>query len=88
MRSGSVGHPQDTRKILRVLAKRAGVKGRIWPHLLRHSLATAMLDRGALPQTIQAVLGHTFISTTMEYYLHPSKRGVRADYHRCVPSFI
>ena len=65
---------QDIRKFVRVIAKRSGVPGRIWPHLFRHSLATAMLSRGASIYSIQALLGHTFISTTMEYYLHPSAR--------------
>lgn len=32
--------------------------------------------------------GHTFITTTMDYYLHPSSRNVKADYHRCAPSFV
>ena len=79
---------QDLRKFVRVIAKRSGVPGRIWPHLFRHSLATAMLNRGASIYSIQALLGHTFVSTTTEYYLHPSAKNVRSDYHRCVPSYI
>lgn len=85
------GHPlqtQDVRKVVRVAAKRAKIPGRVWPHLFRHSLATAMLSRGASIYSIQAILGHTFISTTMDYYLHPSSRNVKADYHRCAPSFV
>ena len=79
---------QDIRKIVRVIAKRAGIPGRVWPHLFRHSLATAMLDRGASIYSIQAILGHAFISTTMDNYLHPGTRNVRADYQRCAPSFV
>lgn len=87
-RNGNQMQTQDVRKTLRVAATRAGIKGRIWPHLFRHSLATAMLDRGANIYSIQALLGHTFISTTMDYYLHPSSRNIKADYHRCCPSFV
>ncbi len=79
---------QDVRKIVRTTARRAGIERRVWPHLLRHSLATALLSRGASVYSIQALLGHSFVSTTMEYYLHPSSRNVRADYLRCVPSFV
>jgi integrase/recombinase XerD len=79
---------QDIRKFVRVIAKRSGVPGRIWPHLFRHSLATAMLSRGASVYSIQAILGHTFVSTTMAYYLHPSAKNVRSDYYRCVPSYV
>jgi len=79
---------QDVRKFVRVIAKRSGVPGRVWPHLFRHSLATALLNRGASIYSIQALLGHTFVSTTMEYYLHPSAKNVRSDYYRCVPSYV
>ena len=79
---------QDIRKMVHVIARRSGVVGRIWPHLFRHSLATAMLDRGASIYSIQAILGHSHISTTMDYYLHPGNRNVRADYNRCAPSFV
>ena len=79
---------QDVRKFIRVLARRAGVTGRIWPHLFRHSLATMLLDRGASVYSIQALLGHADVQTTMDHYLHPGTRNVRADYHRCVPSFL
>jgi integrase/recombinase XerD len=79
---------QDVRKFCRVLAKRAGVSGRVWPHLFRHSLATMLLDRGANIYSIQAILGHADVQTTMDNYLHPSARNTKADYHRCVPSFL
>ena len=79
---------QDIRKFVRVMAKRCGIEGRVWPHLFRHSLATSLLSRGASVYSIQALLGHTFISTTMSYYLHPTNKNIRADYNRCVPSYI
>jgi site-specific recombinase XerD len=59
-----------------------------WPHLFRHSLATDMLERGASVYSIQAILGHAYVSTTMDYYLHPNSRNVKSDYHRYAPSFV
>ncbi len=79
---------QDVRKMVRVVAKRAGVNRRVFPHLFRHSLATALIDRGARAHSIQALLGHAYLSTTFQYYLHPNVRNTRADYYRCVPSFV
>jgi integrase/recombinase XerD len=88
VRHGHKLQTQDVRKLIRVMAKRAGVSGRVWPHLFRHSLATAMLTRGASVYSIQAILGHAYVSTTMDYCLHPNSRNVRSDYHRYAPSFV
>ena len=88
IRHGHKMQTQDVRKFIRVLAVRAGIPSRVWPHLFRHSLATMLLDRGANIYSIQALLGHADVQTTMEHYLHPSSRNVKADYHRCVPSFL
>jgi site-specific recombinase XerD len=87
-RNGNQLQTQDVRKFVRVLGKRLGISGRVWPHLLRHSLATAMLDRGASVYSIQALLGHSWITTTLDYYLHPSRKSVQADCLRCAPSLL
>ena len=48
-------------------AERAGLPGKVHPHLLRHSFATHMLDGGADVRVVQELLGHAAVATTQIY---------------------
>lgn len=70
--SGPQYSQRSVNEVLRQLARKAGVKGHVHAHLMRHSYATHLLDAGTDLRTIQTLLGHSSTKTT-EIYTHVSK---------------
>jgi integrase/recombinase XerD len=69
-------------------ARTAGIKKRVYPHLLRHSIATILLDTGFVPiDQVQKFLGHLNLSTT-QIYAETSLRALGENYLGVDPTVV
>ena len=74
----------DAWRVVRRSAERAGLRGHVTPHTLRHSFATHLLEGGADLRVVQELLGHASITTT-QLYTHLTGERIRQVYTRAHP---
>ncbi|HTP55178.1 MAG TPA: site-specific tyrosine recombinase/integron integrase [Thermoplasmata archaeon] len=78
--------PVTVERIVRRSAQAAGIPRRVTPHVLRHTLATALLSRGCDIRYIQKLLGHASVATT-QIYTHVDTQALRDAYQRAKPQY-
>ena len=78
--------PVTVERIVRRAASTAQIPRRVTPHMLRHTLATALLSRGCDIRYIQKLLGHASVATT-QIYTHVDTQALRNAYQRAKPEY-
>ncbi|PIS47273.1 MAG: tyrosine recombinase [Elusimicrobia bacterium CG08_land_8_20_14_0_20_51_18] len=71
-------------KDLKTLARAAGISKNMYPHLLRHSFATHLLQRGADLRSIGEILGHASLNTT-QIYTHLDNSAIKSMHKKYHP---
>ncbi|OCS87664.1 tyrosine recombinase XerC [Caryophanon tenue] len=83
MRGGALT-ASGVHRILQKMMDKAAMHLKIYPHMLRHTFATHLLNNGADIRTVQELLGHAQLSTT-QVYTHVTKEHLKKTYMNAHP---
>ena len=75
------GSPMEASRAYRALQQalpKAGIDRHIRVHDLRHTAASLMIENGVPPKVVQAILGHSSYTTTMDIYVHTNPEMLRS----------
>jgi len=75
--------PRRIQQIIKETAEQAEITKRVYPHLLRHSVATTLLERGMPIEQMQKFLGHSKLETT-QLYAESSTEMMRESFQRAL----
>ncbi len=87
LRRGARMDPRDIRKLVKVVAKRSQMTKRVYPHLLRHSLAANAILRGIDIISLKNQLRHAWLETTL-HYANSIVFVEKNRYQKFAPSYI
>ncbi len=75
--------PRRIQQIVKATAAKAKIKKRVYPHLLRHSVATTLLEQGMPIEQIQKFLGHAKLETT-QVHAESTPEMIKESYRRAL----
>jgi len=62
-------YPKNLRRAFQCILKKAGIE-QLGLHVLRHTFATRLFERGANPKSVSTLLGHSKVGITLDIYTH------------------
>jgi integrase/recombinase XerD len=80
VRSGQTLTYADVDALFRRLRHQTGLD--VTPHILRHTMLTALAEQGWAPELLQARAGHASFQQTYQTYIHPSQKALRSAWEK------